>query len=207
MEENKIVKHIRAERVDIVEADGTMKMSLFNSTNIPPALMDGEDILPGHRQGDGRSGILFFNTEGDECGGLIFGSHKGPDGSYHAGMSLTFDQYKNDQVIQLLYEENNDGSSYGFLVTDKGSASIKETVALVNAMNETEDPEEKERIMAELMTHSVLRMRVGKLRDDSVGVNLYDKNGKPRIRICVDADDNPRFEILDAEGNVKAVEI
>lgn len=69
MDDSKIHKHIRTERLDITEADGTMKLCLFNSQNIPPALMDGEDILPGHRQETGIAGIMFYNTEGDECGG------------------------------------------------------------------------------------------------------------------------------------------
>ena len=207
MDESKIAKHIRAERVDIVEADGTMKMSLFNSTNIPPALMDGEDMLPGHRQGDGTSGILFFNTEGDECGGLVFGSQKNQDGSYRSGLSLTFDQYKNDQVIQLLCEEDNDGKSYGFLISDRNSAHIKETIALGKAISETDDPEEKKRLITKINEQNVLRMRAGKFRDGSVGVNLYGKNGEPRMRIYIDTDDNPRFELIDADGNVKLIDV
>jgi len=91
MEDDKIIKHIRAERIDIVEADGTLRMGLFNSNNVPPAMMDGVDMLPGHRSGMGASGIIFYNTEGDECGGLIFGSEKNDDGTYKSNLSMTFE--------------------------------------------------------------------------------------------------------------------
>lgn len=33
--------------------------------------MDGKDILPGHRQKDPIAGLMFYNAEGEECGGLI----------------------------------------------------------------------------------------------------------------------------------------
>jgi len=79
MEKDNIQKHIRAERLDIVEKDGTLRLSLFNGDSMPPALMDGKEILPGHREGQGFGGIMFYNTEGDECGGLIFNSKKNDD--------------------------------------------------------------------------------------------------------------------------------
>lgn len=50
---------IDVEKLNIVEKDGTIKMSLFNSQNMPPLIFDGEDILPGHRQGTNKSGIMF----------------------------------------------------------------------------------------------------------------------------------------------------
>lgn len=51
-EETLKVKTLEAEKINIVEKDGTVKMALFNSDNIPPLMMDGKDILPGHRQAE-----------------------------------------------------------------------------------------------------------------------------------------------------------
>ncbi|MCL2007159.1 MAG: hypothetical protein FWG77_03650 [Treponema sp.] len=203
MEKDKIHKHIRTERMEIVEPDGTVRLSLFNSKNIPPALMDNEDILPGHRQDTGMAGIMFYNSEGDESGGLLFSSEKRLDGGYNSGLSMTFDQYKNDQVVQVLLDEDEKGKTYGFRVFDRNSAHIKDTVALSKAMKETDDPEKKKEFESKLKAQNVLRMHAGKDRDGSVGVNLYDKQGKQRIRLYIDNDDMPRFEIFDAEGNVK----
>ncbi|WP_353892790.1 hypothetical protein PRVXH_002164 [Proteinivorax hydrogeniformans] len=72
--ESKKFTNIDLERLNIVEKDGTVKMSLFNSKNMPSAIFEGEDILPGHRQDDNNAGIMFYNGNGTECGGLIFGS-------------------------------------------------------------------------------------------------------------------------------------
>lgn len=205
MENANIIKHIRAERIDIVEADGTLRMGLFNSGNVPPAMMDGVDFLPGHRQGMGMSGIIFYNTEGDECGGLVFGSEKDGDGSYSSNLSLTFDQYKNDQVVQVVLSEENKERAYGFRVYDRPDANLRETVALYKAINEAPDEEEKKRLQAEfdgIMAKNVLRMHAGKFKDGGVGVHLYGKDGKPRIKVYIDDADTPRIELLDAEGNV-----
>lgn len=202
---SEIQKHIRAERIDIVEPDGTLRMGLFNSTSVPPAMMDGENFLPGHREGMGMSGILFYNTEGDECGGLVFGSEKHEDGTYSSNLSMTFDQYKNDQTVQVYMTEQNKERAYGFRVYDRPDNNLKDIVALQQALCKTEDEAERVRLQAQLdvsLEGNTLRMHAGKLKDGSVGVFLYGRDGKPRAKVCVDADDVPRFELLDAEGNV-----
>jgi hypothetical protein len=96
-----VTKELNVEKLNICESDGTIKMSLFNSKNIPSMILEHEDILPGHRANDGVSGIMFYNNEGDECGGLIYGSELDDAGEVTMGMSLTFDKYKKDQVVQL----------------------------------------------------------------------------------------------------------
>ena len=37
--------------------------------------------------------MIFFNDEGDECGGLIYGVSEAGE-TKNSGMSLSFDQYK-----------------------------------------------------------------------------------------------------------------
>lgn len=62
------IKSIDVENLNIVDKDGNVKFTLFSKGNVPPPLMNGRDILPGHRQDDPISGIMFYNGEGDECG-------------------------------------------------------------------------------------------------------------------------------------------
>jgi hypothetical protein len=50
------------------------------------------------------AGMIFFNNDGDENGGLVYQGDK-----TGAGMAYSFDQYKNDQVMQLQYNQSNDG--------------------------------------------------------------------------------------------------
>jgi hypothetical protein len=202
MDSNKIHKHIRTERLDITEADGTLKLALFNSQSVAPLMMDGEDIMPGHRSGTGTAGIIFYNTEGDECGGLSLSSSKQDDGSYRSSLSMTFDQYKQDQVVQMFLQEENKNRQYGFRIFDRPEWNIRETVKMVKEIEATDDDEEKERIIDGIRKYSAVRMQMGKFLDNSVGIRINGKDGKERIRAYVDEKDNPHLELLDAEGNV-----
>jgi len=202
MASNVIYKHLRTERLDITEADGTLKLSLFNGENVAPLMMDGEDLFPGHRQGQDIAGMIFYNSQGDECGGMSLTSSRTAEGEYRAGMSMTFDQYKQDQVIQMIMQQQGEQCMYGFRIYDRPDTHIKETVAAVKAMRATDDAEEKERIMAPIRAQSSLRMMIGRQHDGSVGIYVNGKDGKVRIRVCLDADDIPHLELLDGDGNV-----
>src|SRR5699024_7291846 len=111
-------KSIDVQNLNVVDKDGTVRMRLFNNDNIPPVLQDGEDFLPGHRQNDPIAGLMFYNAEGDECGGLIFGNEKDDHGNFKSVASLTFDQYKQDQVVQMHYDDENGQRNYGFSIYD-----------------------------------------------------------------------------------------
>lgn len=68
---------------------------------------------------------LFFNSSGDECGGLVYdGNEK------DAGMVLSVDKFRDDQIMQLQYMENtkNYDRKYGLQIWDypKEKHSVKE---------------------------------------------------------------------------------
>ena len=67
-------KIINAEQINIIEKDGKPRLSLFNADHIRNSLFRGEVILEGHRQKDNIAGMLFFNPDGTEVGGLIYGN-------------------------------------------------------------------------------------------------------------------------------------
>lgn len=97
--ENKKYTELDVEKLNLVDSDGKIKMTLFNQENVPPVILDGEDIMPKHRQNDPISGLMFYNGREEECGGLIFGSAKDEDGNPSMTASLTFDEYRQDQVV------------------------------------------------------------------------------------------------------------
>lgn len=196
-------KRIDVEQLNIVDENGTVRLKLFNNQNIPPAIIDGEDILPGHRQSDPIAGLMFYNTEGDESGGLIFGSHKDNDGNYSSSGSLTFDQYKQDQVVQMQHYEENGKKVYGFSIFDRPNTNLREEVIQdreIRNSNKTE--EEKSEELKNLWEGHVRRAFMGKNQDGDVIVQLTDSKGQPRIRMVVDQNDIPRMEFLDSEGKV-----
>jgi hypothetical protein len=58
--------------------------------------------------------MLFFNDEGTENGGLIFSGPKNKDGKViDSGGSLTFDQYEQDQIVQIEGSYDSNGPFCG----------------------------------------------------------------------------------------------
>ncbi|WP_282940451.1 hypothetical protein [Paenibacillus sp. RC67] len=196
-------ERIDVENLNIVDKDGNIKMTLFNKENIPPAMMDGEDILPGHRKDWPISGIMFYNGEGDECGGLIFGSEKDENGHYKSSASLTFDQYKQDEVVTMSYYNENGVMTYGFKIKDRPQIPLSEQLKILKEINESnKDNETKKKEIDALWEGSTQRAFMGKNEKGEVTICLMDSKGKQRIRMLVDKNDNPRMEFLDGNGNV-----
>ncbi|MGN4422494.1 hypothetical protein ACTFQN_01170 [Bacillus cereus group sp. MYBK30-1] len=194
---------IEVENLKIVDQNGTVRLRLFNNESIPPVLMDGEDILPGHRQNDPIAGIMFYNKEGDECGGLIYGNETDGNGNYSAGASLTLDQYKQDQIVQMHYSDENGNREYGFSVYDRPKTPLSELIKQQEEIKESvEDTELQVTEMDKIWAGNTKRMFMGKNSKGEVSVSLMDSKGKDRIRMVVDENDIPRMEFLDAEGKV-----
>ncbi|MFB7142032.1 hypothetical protein ACFCYN_20460 [Gottfriedia sp. NPDC056225] len=196
-------KNINVENIKIVDKNGTVRIRLFNNDHIPPAIMDGKDILPGHRQEDPIAGLMFYNGEGDECGGLIFGSKKDDEGNYESYASLTFDQYKQDQVVQMHYIDENGQRHYGFSVYDRPNMPLPELIERTRDIQNSDlTDEELEKELETIWKGNTSRAFMGKNSKGEVTVQLSDSKGKPRIRMVVDENDIPRMEFLDGDGNV-----
>ena len=90
---------IRVHRIDVVEPDGTLRMVISNKDRLPGVITEGKEQPKVDRP---YAGMLFYNDEGTENGGLVFGGHKNARGEViDSGGSLSFDQYGASQIIQL----------------------------------------------------------------------------------------------------------
>src|SRR5438128_11850737 len=85
---------ITAHRINIVDADGTLRMVISNKDRMHPGVMDGKSI----DRPRPVAGLLFFNDEGDEVGGLTYTGREA-NGTRQANAGLMFDQLKQDQTI------------------------------------------------------------------------------------------------------------
>jgi len=89
---------ITVHRINVVEPDGTLRMVISNKTDFPGIIIKGKETPhPGRK----TAGMLFFNDEGTENGGLIFGGSKDAAGKVESYGHLSFDQYEQDQVSQF----------------------------------------------------------------------------------------------------------
>ena len=195
-------KIINAEQINIVGKDGTPRLTLFNEDHIPNPLFKGEEILKGHRQNDNIAGMLFFNPDGTECGGLIYGNNEKPDGTVTAGVSLTLDQFEQDQVLQLLYTKDGNQHEYGINLFDRPTTiSVKEQVEMVEDALLLEREEERAKKIDAAYEGAVQRAFIGK-QNEEITINLFDTKRRPRVRVFIDANDEPQMNFYDAEGNI-----
>lgn len=196
-----IVPEINAERINIVEPDGTPRRSLFNGDNIPPAIINGQDIAPGHRQGQDWAGLMFYNARGDECGGLIFNGDEDDKGNPNMAISLTFDQFQQDQVLQLMVGQQGSEQTYGVSLFDRPSEAITDTIEKMNKFSHTHDSEERQILGEELRTSNAQQAFLGKATDGSIQLVLNDSMGNRRFEIKIDEDDELSAVVIDSEGN------
>jgi len=191
---------ITVERINVVDANGTLRLVIANKDRMHPGVMDGK-VMDRPRP---VAGLLFFNDEGDEVGGLtITGQVR--DGVRRANAGLMFDQLKQDQTIGLTYSEGNGQRTAGLQVWDRSDRPLSELIEQLNAANRIADSTEREaaiRKVREAAPAGPRRVFVGKTADRAASVSLADANGKPRLTLTVDATGSPRIEFLDENGKI-----
>jgi len=193
---------ITAQRIDIVDANGTLRMVISNKDRMHPGVMDGKTI----DRPRPVAGMLFFNDEGDEVGGLTYTGREA-DGTRRADAGLMFDQLKQDQTIGFSYSESNGRRTAGFQVWDRADSHLSVLIEQLNAANKIQDRTEREAAIAKIRATAPpgpRRLFIGKNGDRAATVSLADANGKPRLTLTVDPTGNPRIEFLDEQGKVVA---
>lgn len=195
------VAHLQVERLDVVEADGRVRLVATSTDRCPAPILDGRSLS---RSGGGRAGLIFYNDVGDECGGLIFGGiarDDPPGGDAHA--LLAFDQWKHDQSIGLTYSHGGDGHEASLVVWDHPDPTLWEFMDAVAAAQALPDGEEKSARLAALQW-GFERVVVGRNMAGDAQVTLADRAGRVRMRLVVEAEGSPRIETYDEHGDVAA---
>lgn len=120
------------------------------------------------------AGVVFYNDEGSENGGLIFGGRKNAKGEVvDAGGALSFDRYDGNQEVQLIGVHDKEDRFAGLIVADSPPGG-----------------------------HGHRRIWVGKEDDGAARVELRDANGKKRLVLEVLADGASSLSFLDEAGKV-----
>ena len=199
----KSMGEITVERLNVVDANGTLRMVLAGKDKMHPGVMDGVTI----DRPRPVAGMLFFNDEGDEVGGLTY-TGTVANGVGRANAGLMFDQLKQDQTVGISYNESNGQRSAGFQVWDRSdTVRLSELIAKLNALNKIADRAERDKAYADIRATAPAgprRVFVGKAENKSATIVLADAAGKPRLTLTVDATGNPRIEFLDDAGKVIA---
>jgi hypothetical protein len=193
---------LNVQRINLVEPDGTLRMVISDKARFPGAIVKGRDY-PHERL---EAGMLFYNDEGTENGGLIFSGHKDKSGKViDAGGSLTFDKYEQDQLVQLLGADDSNGHNAGLVVSDRPDRSIEKDLVEMQKIDAMPAAERGKLMQARLANSYYGSTRIVLARgDDGVAkISLRDADGHPRIVMGVARDGTSSLQFLDASGKVQ----
>jgi hypothetical protein len=186
---------IDVQRINVREPDGTLRMTISNSATAPGLIFKGTEHPFPNRQ---AAGILFFNDEGSENGGLLFGgSKKGQNVS--TGGHLSFDQYEQDQVISLDQTEDHGRRRAGLTFFDRPGTSIP--LELIDKLSTPEGSAEFD-TLAKAGGFGYPRLFIGKTEERNSAVILRDAKGLARLRLSVSPAGAASIEFLDESGKV-----
>ncbi len=199
-------QELDVERLNIVEADGKLRMTISNKERVPEPIINGKTFV-GARKGSKSAGMIFFNDEGDECGGLAFSGQAAENGA-QAGGALLFDQFHQDQTVGIMYSQSGERKSAGLHVWDRPQTPadvLVERMRAIERMPEGADKQAELEKMKQSAARGELgahRVFVGKGTDGSAGITIADRLGKNRIVLVVDDKNAPRLQFLDDSGKV-----
>jgi len=192
------IDELTVQRLNVVDANGTLRFVLSNKDRMHPGVIDGVAI----NRSRPVAGMLFFNDEGDEVGGLTYTGSD--DNGRRANAGIMFDQLKQDQTIGITYAESPNGQRQaGLQVWDRSDQPLSDVIKGLNAANALPAGVERDAAVKAVRAKAPagpMRLFAGKTPDRAAQVGLSDANGKPRLVLKVEADGTASIEFLDADG-------
>jgi hypothetical protein len=199
---------IDVERINVREANGTLRLTISNHARLPEAVIGGKTYPLRSGSGVQSAGLIFFNDEGNEDGGLVWTGQRTATGNRAAG-TLTFDQFDQDETVVLGYGEENRRRQAGLSIVDRPEESIAifaESLMAIRAMPDGPAKDARmKRFRDGMEARGALpanRLYVGKMPDKASTVTLSDTKGRARLRLAVDSLGTARIEFLDDSGRV-----
>jgi hypothetical protein len=156
---------------------------------------------------------MFYNEEGQETGGLVYRGKAIPGGQ-DADVTLTFDQYRQDQNVYLHHEEFKDAQGLriddGLTINARPDwTKVKDEYSIYGQLEKL-PPEKRDELQlksAQAGEISLRRLFFGVQRGikdnkpyDDTGVFIKNKWGRNAIKLYVDNDNRPHFEVFDSLG-------
>lgn len=197
------------ERIDVRNPDGSLALVIAGKGRLPGLLHAGKQYPP--ELSDGRtesSGLIFFSESGDEVGGMTWIGRETTEGHEAAG-HLAFDQWRQDEVVNLGYGDDGASRWAGLTVSDRpGDFPVSQLFPLKHRLETTSGAEREAawnevRALARAGKLGATRIALGST-DQAAELALMDRQGRPRIRLAVDASDVAQLEFLDEAGTVIA---
>jgi hypothetical protein len=198
---------IDVERINIVEPDGKLRLVISNRPRSIGPIYKGK---PFGYPGGGRPGLIFFNDEGTENGGLTFTGRQRDDGTYSSSVGMSFDQFNQDETLTLRYSDENGRKTTGITIAERAPVDIYDLIQERDSINKMPDGAAKTAALEKWAApRNGVPLRAGRVylgRDPARAavLNLSDPQGRPRLRLKVDSVGQASVEFLDEKGAVTA---
>jgi hypothetical protein len=194
---------ITVERINVVGPDGRYAVVISNTERMVGNVMSGREYDGGRR----GSGLIFYNADGNEAGGLIFDSTV-QDSLVYAVGQLSLDRFESDQVAVLRYSESPEGWEAGLQVSHLPRHNLVEWFAARDTIERLPTQAARDSAMQALRRRffregkwEIPRLFAGE-RGRTALLELRDTRGRERARLVVDSLDVARLEFLDESGRV-----
>ncbi|MGX5674011.1 hypothetical protein [Thermomonas fusca] len=165
-------KELTVERINIVDPSGVPRLVISNAERIPLPKLNGKE----YPRAVHPAGIIFYDTKGNEVGGLAI-----TDASIGKVSALAFD-YPNYDAMGMVTRVSPDGKN-----------------SLAGLQINSRPPADLDVIEAS----KVVQRRIAIHNDnEDAEILLADPQGRDRIRLRVTRDGQARIEVLDEQGEV-----
>ncbi len=188
-------REISVERLNLVERDGTVKMIMSNQERFPQGVTIDGKHLAFKRE---HPGMLFYNTKGEECGGLIFGGQRDSAGQVSAGGHFSLDRFGQDQVIALNYQEHGGGYKAGLTFNDAPDESMTALEEKYKAATPAEQQQARKAGQLGLQT----RLYVGTTAGRSSALLMADQHGETRVMLVANTEQST-LDFKDSQGRTR----
>ena len=192
---------IDVERINVVEKNGQVRLVISNKARSPAPMQRGQAF--GYQPGN-RAGMIFYNEEGTENGGITYTGQRDSAGHYTAVGSLTFDQYEQDQTVALQYYDQDGRRRSGLAINDyplgTNTLEFDKRYRRIESMKDSVAKADSMKVLDALTGRQ--RLYAGRGRNGSSLVSLSDPNGKARLRLSVDTLGAAKIEFLNQAGEV-----
>lgn len=203
---------ITVQRINVVEPDGKLRMVLTNNNRIPGIVVNGHEYADyGKRKASTAAGILFYDAQATESGGLTFGGLKNQQGQISRFGHFSFDRYNQDQMLTISAADDGTNHRAEIRFIDQPNWPIQEYLDLLDSIQHLPPAEQQAAIEEFAKTHppaaGVRTLLSNQNYPQSPGdtrntFNLRDDQGRERARMTVAQDGTPSLEFLDTAGNV-----
>jgi hypothetical protein len=203
---------LTVQRINIVEPDGTLRMVLSNNTRIPNIIVHGKEYPDFNgRHASTAAGILFYDAQATESGGLTFGGRKDANGTITRFGHLSFDRYDQDQMLSIDAVDDGTNHEASIRLIDQPNWPIQELLDLLERIQSLPPDQQQAEIARFLETHPLGSVRALLTNDQNpatpaasrTALSFIDPSRRERARLgVIGATTDPALEFVNENGDV-----